>query len=131
VNSPLLKRTTTLSIAAALAVFSAGYVTPPQISAAMCVRPSAPARTVRAVAPALPADPSAMKHGTNGAVLVAVGIDASGNPHGAQIRSSTNPSLNAAAIHAALASKYAPALSDCRPVASTYLFTVAYGTTAP
>src|SRR5665213_3339237 len=31
----------------------------------------------------------------------------------------------------ALASKYAPALSDCRPVASTYLFTVAYGTTAP
>src|SRR5665213_193193 len=91
----------------------------------------ATARTVRAVAPALPADPSAMKHGTNGAVLVAVGIDASGNPHGAQIRSSTNPSLNAAAIHAALASKYAPALSDCRPVASTYLFTVAYGTTAP
>jgi Gram-negative bacterial TonB protein C-terminal len=111
------------ALATTLAAVAAGQPTSSAVAAPGCARPSARAHTLHAVAPKVSA--AAAKHGTVGTVWVAVRIDAFGKPQDAAIRRSTNPRLNDAAIQSSLASTYAPAIRECRPIASAYIYTVA------
>jgi TonB family protein len=71
--------------------------------------------------------PEARASGTNGVALVSVQLDSSGQVTGASVTQSTgNSSLDLAAVTMARDARYAPALRDCKPVASAYTFSVKF-----
>ncbi len=88
-----------------------------------CSVPNAPARTISA---AMPQTPDGVE-GLPAAAEVQVTLDAAGRVTDLRIyRSAYNQQLDRAAIAAAKASTYAPALVDCLPAGGTYLFTVEF-----
>jgi TonB family protein len=65
--------------------------------------------------------------GTSGTALVSVQLDASGQVTNTTVTQSTgNSSLDLVAIAMARAARYAPALRDCKPIASAYAFSVKF-----
>lgn len=90
-------------------------------SGAACANPNAPAHVIQAVDPVYP-DAAAQAH-VYGTVLVAVTLSDTGAVVSTTVsQSSGNQALDAAALHAAQASEYAPDLINCRPVGGTYIF---------
>jgi TonB family protein len=88
-----------------------------------CSVPNAPARTISV---AMPQTPDGVE-GLPATAEVQVTLDAAGRVTDLSIyRSAYNPQLDRAAIAAAKASTYAPALVDCLPAGGTYLFTVEF-----
>ena len=88
-----------------------------------CSVPNAPARTISA---AMPQTPDGVE-GLPATAEVQVTLDAAGRVTDLRIyRSAYNQQLDRAAIAAAKASTYAPALVDCLPAGGTYLFTVEF-----
>jgi TonB family protein len=88
-----------------------------------CSVPNAPARTISA---AMPQTPDGVE-GLPATAEVEVTLDAAGRVTDLRIyRSAYNQQLDRAAIAAAKASTYAPALVDCLPAGGTYLFTVEF-----
>jgi TonB family protein len=88
-----------------------------------CSVPNAPARTISA---AMPQTPDGVE-GLPATAEVQVTLDAAGRVTDLRIyRSAYNQQLDRAAIAAAKASTYAPALVDCLPSGGTYLFTVEF-----
>lgn len=86
---------------------------------------------IDAVVLSTPAPPdipvAARTDGTSGTTLVNVKLDARGAITGAAIsQSSGNPSLDVVALGMARDSTYSPATHDCKPVASTYTFSVKF-----
>ncbi len=69
----------------------------------------------------------ARAQGTSGTTLVAVKLDAHGAITSAAVsQSSGNASLDVVALGMARDSMYSPATHDCKPVASTYTFSVKF-----
>jgi len=65
--------------------------------------------------------------GTSGTALVSVQLDASGTVTGATVTQSTgNSSLDIVAVGMARDARYSPALRDCKPVASAYVYSVKF-----
>lgn len=86
---------------------------------------------IDAVVSSTPAPPdipiAARAQGTSGITLVAVKLDAHGAITSAAIsQSSGNTSLDVIALAMARDSTYSPATHDCKPVASTYTFSVKF-----
>lgn len=86
---------------------------------------------IDAVVLSTPAPPdipvAARTEGTSGTTLVNVKLDAHGAITGAAIsQSSGNTSLDVVALGMARDSTYSPATHDCKPVASTYTFSVKF-----
>lgn len=86
---------------------------------------------IDAVVLSTPAPPdipiAARANGTSGITLVDVKVDATGTVAGAAIsQSSGNSSLDVVALGMARDSTYTPAKHDCKPVASTYTFSVKF-----
>jgi TonB family protein len=86
---------------------------------------------IEAVVQSTPAAPqipvAARAEGTSGTALIDVKLDAAGTVTGATIsQSSGNTSLDVVALGMARDSTYAPATHDCKPVASTYTFSVKF-----
>jgi len=86
---------------------------------------------IDAVVLSTPAPPdipvAARAEGTSGTTLVNVKVDAKGTVTGAAIsESSGNSSLDVVALGMARDSTYSPATHDCKPVASTYTFSVKF-----
>jgi len=70
---------------------------------------------------------AARAEGTSGTTLVDVKLDARGTVTGAAVsQSSGNPALDVVAVGMARDSTYSPATHDCKPVASTYSFSVKF-----
>jgi hypothetical protein len=91
---------------------------------ALCAVADIPATASGAV---MPDAPVAVTDGrSTGRVDVLVSLDATGRVSAAAIKQSQVPALNGAALAAARESTYRPALHDCKPVPSQYLFTVQY-----
>jgi TonB family protein len=79
------------------------------------------------VTPARPDPPAvAQFNRITGTVHVLVSLDAEGRVVSAAIQQSPSALLNGASIDAARRSTYRPALHDCKPVPSEYLFSVDY-----
>ena len=78
--------------------------------------------------PAPPDIPNAARaESTNGTTLVDVKLNARGGVTGAAVsQSSGNSSLDVVALGMARDSTYSPATHDCKPVASTYTFSVKF-----
>ena len=93
-------------------------------SATACAAPDAPARIVHRETPALPAQ--AVRYGVGGRVVVAVKLDAQGRVDAATATSYSSHFFVRTAVAAARASTYVPAVHNCAPVASTYLFEATY-----
>ncbi len=90
-------------------------------SGAACANPNVPAHVIQAVDPVYP--DSAAKDQIYGTVLVAVTLSDSGAVVSTVVsKSSGNAALDAAALHAAQTSDYAPDYVNCRPVGGTYIF---------
>lgn len=88
-----------------------------------CSAPDTPARTISA---AMPQTPDGAE-GLPATAEVQVTLDAAGRVTDLRIyRSAYDQQLDRAAIAAAKASTYAPALVDCLPSGGTYLFTVEF-----
>jgi TonB family protein len=88
-----------------------------------CSVPNAPAHTLSA---AMPQTPDGVE-GLPATAEVQVTLDTTGRVTDLRIyRSAYNQQLDRAAIAAAKASTYAPALVDCLPSGGTYLFTVEF-----
>lgn len=69
----------------------------------------------------------ARAEGTSGTALVSVQLDASGTVTGATVTQSTgNSSLDLVAVGMARDARYSPALHDCKPVASAYVYSVKF-----
>jgi TonB family protein len=86
---------------------------------------------IDAVVLSTPAPPdipvAARSEGTSGTTLVDVKLDARGTVTGAAVsQSSGNSSLDVVALGMARDSTYSPATHDCKPVASTYSFSVKF-----
>jgi TonB family protein len=65
--------------------------------------------------------------GTSGTALIGVQLDASGQVTKTIVTQSTgNSSLDLVAVGMARDARYAPALHDCKPVASAYVFSVKF-----
>jgi protein TonB len=65
--------------------------------------------------------------GTSGTALVNVQLDASGTVTGTSVTQSTgNTSLDLVAVGMARDARYSPALHDCKPVASAYVYSVKF-----
>lgn len=65
--------------------------------------------------------------GTSGTALVNVQLDAAGAVTGASVTQSTgNSSLDIVAVGMARDARYSPALHDCKPVASAYVYSVKF-----
>ncbi len=94
----------------------------PVPAATGCATPDAPAVVIRAVKPDLP--PLGGERHVTGVVRVLVSLDAQGRVTETRIERSSSQILNRAALDAAKKSAYQPALRDCTPVPSTYLFSV-------
>ena len=91
----------------------------------LCAVVDVPASVVRAMEPDPPVE--AIQNGVQGRVEVLVSLDATGRVVNTAIRKSSAVLLNAASLKSARESTYRPALHDCKPVASEYLFTVDFG----
>ncbi|MDQ6941598.1 MAG: energy transducer TonB [Candidatus Eremiobacteraeota bacterium] len=91
----------------------------------LCAVIDVPASVVRAMEPDPPVE--AIQNGVEGRVEVLVSLDATGRVVNTAIRKSSAVLLNAASLKSARESTYRPALHDCKPVASKYLFTVDFG----
>jgi TonB family protein len=94
----------------------------PVPAATGCATPDAPAVVIRAVKPDLP--PLGGERHVTGVVRVLVSLDAQGRVTDTRIERSSSQILNQAALDAAKKSTYQPALRDCTPVPSKYLFSV-------
>jgi TonB family protein len=86
---------------------------------------------IDAVVLSTPAPPdipvAARSEATSGTTLVDVKLDARGTVTGAAVsKSSGNSSLDVVALGMARDSTYSPATHDCKPVASTYSFSVKF-----
>lgn len=69
----------------------------------------------------------ARAEGTSGTALVSVQLDASGTVTGAAVTQSTgNSSLDLVAVGMARDARYSPALHDCKPIASAYVYSVKF-----
>ncbi len=102
--------------------------TPPPTPAASgaCTQPNAGASVLATPGPPDIA-PAARASATNGVASIAVTLDATGQVTGASVeRSSGNGSLDVVALQMAREARYAPALHDCKAVASTYDFSVKF-----
>ncbi len=84
--------------------------------------PNAPAAVIRAARPDLA--PLGGERHVTGVVRVLVSLDAQGQVTDTRIERSGSQILNRAAVDAAKRSTYQPALRDCTPVSSKYLFSV-------
>lgn len=93
--------------------------------AALCALHDTMPSVVNAAQPDVPA--VAQFNHITGTVQVVVSLDADGHVVNTAIRQSPSAVLNGAAIDAARRSTYRPALHDCKPVPSEYLFSVSYG----
>jgi Gram-negative bacterial TonB protein C-terminal len=94
--------------------------------AAACARPNTPARVVRLVRPVGAEKYLEGKH-TSGITDVKVYLGADGAVVKAVIaRSSGDAFLDGATYDAALATKYAPEVRDCREVAGAYIYRTRY-----
>ncbi len=93
-------------------------------ASSLCAAHDVPPRMVRAVEPDTP--PLAQQQGILGTVRVRVSLDAGGQPVAVRIEQSPSAILNSSAISAARRSTYEPALRDCVPVPSDYLFSVSF-----
>jgi TonB family protein len=98
----------------------------PTVSALLCAK-----NDIEAIVRSSPAPPDipipARAEGTSGTTLVDVKLDAQGTVTGATIsQSSGNTSLDVIALGMARDSTYSPATHDCKPVASTYTFSVKF-----
>jgi TonB family protein len=98
----------------------------PTVAAVSCAK-----NDIDAVVTSTPAPPdipvAARSEGTSGTTLVDVKLDAQGAVTGAAVsQSSGNPSLDVVAVGMARAATYSPATHDCKPVASTYTFSVKF-----
>jgi TonB family protein len=93
-------------------------------ASSLCAAHDVPPRMVRAVEPETPA--LAQQQGITGTVRVRVSLDAGGQPVAVRIQQSPSAILNSSAIAAARLSTYEPALRDCVPVPSDYLFSVSF-----
>ncbi len=90
-------------------------------SGSACANPNVPAHVIAAVDPVYP--DAAAKDQIYGTVLVAVTLSDTGAVVSTVIsKSSGNQALDAAALHAAQASEYAPDYVNCRPMGGTYIF---------
>ncbi|MBV9332545.1 MAG: TonB family protein [Candidatus Eremiobacteraeota bacterium] len=78
--------------------------------------------------PAPPEIPLSVRaSGTSGTALVSVQLDTSGTVTGASVTQSTgNSSLDLVAVGMARDARYSPALHDCKPVASAYVYSVKF-----
>jgi TonB family protein len=94
----------------------------PSAGATRCPVPDAPAAVIRAARPDLA--PLGGERHVTGAVRVLVSLDAQGQVTDTRIERSGSQILNRAALDAAKRSTYQPALRDCTPVPSKYLFSV-------
>ena len=69
----------------------------------------------------------ARTEGTSGTALVNVQLDASGSVTGTTVTQSTgNSSLDLVAVGMARDARYSPALHDCKPVVSAYVYSVKF-----
>jgi TonB family protein len=93
-------------------------------SPSLCAAHDVPPRVVRAVEAETPL--LAQQQGISGTVRVRVSLDADGMPVAIKIQESPSAILNNSAIFAARRSTYQPALRDCVPVPSDYLFSVSF-----
>ena len=93
-------------------------------AAGLCAVPDVPADVVRANEPSIPV--AAQIQGVCGAVRVLVSLDEQGSVTGTHIQSSPSALLDGSALAAARLSTYRPALHDCAPVPSSYVFAVEY-----
>jgi TonB family protein len=91
---------------------------------ALCAVPDIPALVVRAMFPDTPA--AAEGSHLSASVDVLVSLDAAGHVVNATVERSGAAVLDGSALAAARGSTYQPALHDCKPAASTYLFKVDY-----
>jgi periplasmic protein TonB len=91
-----------------------------------CANANAPAAVAATPAPPDIA-PDARASGTSGVALINVQLDAAGQVTDAGLKqSSGNSSLDLVALEMARDARYAPALRDCKPVASAYTFSVKF-----
>ncbi|MBV9233306.1 MAG: TonB family protein [Candidatus Eremiobacteraeota bacterium] len=99
---------------------------PTPASGNKCDRPNAAAAVVASPAPPDIA-PGARAEGTSGVAVISVQLDPSGAVTGAGVQQSTgNSSLDLVAVEMARDARYSPALRDCKPVATTYPFSVKF-----
>jgi TonB family protein len=91
---------------------------------ALCAVADLPVYVVRAAEPQTPS--LAIDAGVRGRVEVLVSVDAGGRVVNAVIKQSPSVVLNDAALGAARASTYRPALHDCKPAPGEYLFAVEF-----
>jgi hypothetical protein len=96
--------------------------TPPD--PALCAVPDVPAAVVRAMLPDTPVAAQGMH--LSASVDVLVSLDAAAHVVSATVERSGAAVLDGSALAAARGSTYVPALHDCKPVPSTYLFRVEY-----
>ncbi|HEY0615868.1 MAG TPA: energy transducer TonB [Candidatus Elarobacter sp.] len=95
---------------------------PPSVTA--CVVPTFPAYVVHAAPVDTP--PMAQQQGIGGTVHVVVSLDADGHVTGVRIQDSPSALLNNPSLFAARNSTYHPAVKDCVPVPSLYVFQADY-----
>jgi len=102
-----------------------------QVTARPAATPTAGCASAAASVLSTPAPPEipiqARASGTSGTALVSVQLDASGTVTGATVTQSTgNSSLDLVAVGMARDARYSPALRDCRPIASAYVYSVKF-----
>jgi TonB family protein len=91
-----------------------------------CDRPNAPA-AIAASPPPPEIAPAVRAQGTSGVAIVSVQLDKQGNVTGTSVAQGTgNPSLDLVAVGMARSAQYSPALRDCKPVASTFAYSVKF-----
>jgi len=91
---------------------------------ALCAVADVPAVVVHAMMPDTPV--AAQQNHVSATVDVLVSLDAAGHVVSATIEKSGSVLVNDSALAAARGSTYQPALHDCKPAPSTYLFKVEY-----
>ena len=65
--------------------------------------------------------------GTSGIALIKVQVDETGAIAGAAVaQSSGNPGLDDVALSMARSARYAPALQNCKPIPSTYTYSIKF-----
>jgi TonB family protein len=89
-----------------------------------CARPNVPPSVVHAIEPDTPA--LAQQQGIQGTVQILVSLDTDGKVTSTRIQSSPSAVLNAAALAAARQSTFQPELRDCKPVPSTFVYSVEF-----
>jgi hypothetical protein len=88
----------------------------------LCAVPDVPPSVVKAMEPDPPI--AAVQSRISGRVEVLVSLDTAGHVVNAMIKESASAVLNNASLTAARRSTYRPALHDCKPVPSEYIFSV-------